>query len=94
MDVVEEHVLGLARYMGEQLAARGYAMVEPWPRTAEESSGMVSIRPKTPAAEAVQALGDKGIVCRLYRDLMRFSTHITNTREELDHVPRSDGRLR
>jgi cysteine desulfurase/selenocysteine lyase len=86
MDVVEEHVLGLARYMGEQLAARGYAMVEPWPRTVEESSGMVSIRPKTPAAEAVQALGDKGIVCRLYRDLMRFSTHITNTREELDHV--------
>jgi selenocysteine lyase/cysteine desulfurase len=46
----------------------------------------VSIRPKTPAADAVQALGDKGIVCRLYRDLMRFSTHITNTREELDHV--------
>ncbi len=86
MDVVEEHVLGLARYMGEQLDARGYSMVEPWPRTLDESSGMVSIRPKTEAAEAVKALGDKGIVCRLYRDLMRFSTHIVNTRDELDHV--------
>jgi cysteine desulfurase / selenocysteine lyase len=86
MEVVEEHVLGLARYMGEQLAARGYAMVEPWPRSVEESSGMVSIRPKTPAAEAVETLGGKGIVCRLYRDLMRFSTHVINTRDELDHV--------
>jgi cysteine desulfurase / selenocysteine lyase len=86
MDVVEEHVLGLARYMGDQLAARGYAMVEPWPRTVEQSSGMVSIRPTSPAADAVKALGDKGIVCRLYRDLMRFSTHIINTRDELDHV--------
>jgi selenocysteine lyase/cysteine desulfurase len=86
MDVVESHVLSLARYIGERLADRGYAMVEPWPRSVEESSGMVSIRPKTPAADAVQALADKGIVCRLYRDLMRFSTHVINTTEELDHV--------
>lgn len=83
---VEERVLSLSKYMGEALAARGYQMVEPWPRSVPESSGMVSIRPRTPAAEAVQALAEKKIVVRLYRDLMRFSTHFLNTTDELDHV--------
>jgi selenocysteine lyase/cysteine desulfurase len=86
LDVVEDRVLSLARYMGEQLDGRGYAMVEPWPRKVEESSGMVSIRPRTPAAEAVDALSKRGVVCRVYRDLVRFSTHFINTTDELDRV--------
>jgi cysteine desulfurase/selenocysteine lyase len=83
---IERRVLGLARGLGERLASMGYAMVEPWPRTEAESSAIVSIRPKMPAADAVKLLGDNGIDVRLFRDSMRFSTHFFNTEEELDRV--------
>jgi selenocysteine lyase/cysteine desulfurase len=86
MDVVEDRVLGLARYMGEQLESRGYAMVEPWPRSGDESSGMVTILLKEPAADAAARLAEKKIIVRSYRNQMRFSTHFINTHDELDRV--------
>jgi selenocysteine lyase/cysteine desulfurase len=86
MDVVEDRVLGLARYMGAALEQRGYQMVEPWPRSVDESSGMVTIRLKEPAADAAGRLAEKKIIVRSYRDQMRFSTHFINTEGELDRV--------
>jgi len=86
LDEVESRVLGLARRLGDGLADRGFQMIEPWPRSVEESSGIVAIRPKTPAPEAVQRLADAGVTVRLLRDTVRFSTHFFNTEDELDRV--------
>lgn len=86
IDVIEKRVLHLSSYIGERLTRLGFRMVEPWPRSREESSGIVSILPSTPADETVKMLREAGIVARLFRKLVRFSTHFYNTEEELDTV--------
>ena len=84
LEAVEQRVLALSRRLGEGLAARGFGLVEPWPRSEAESSGIVAIRPGTPAPEAVQRLAEAGITVRLVRDTVRFSTHFFNTENEVD----------
>lgn len=86
IEVIEERVLHLSNYIGERLGKLGFRIVPPWPRSREESSGIVSIFPGTPAAETVKMLREAGIVARLFRELVRFSTHFYNTEEELDTV--------
>jgi cysteine desulfurase/selenocysteine lyase len=86
IDVIEPRVLGLSSMIGSALADRGFRMVEPWPRSREESSGMVSVRPGTPADQTVELLKEAGIIARLYRDLVRFSCAFFNTEEELETV--------
>jgi cysteine desulfurase/selenocysteine lyase len=86
LEVIEERVLHLSKYIGERLAGLGFQIVPPWPKSREESSGIVSIYPVTPADETVKMLREAGIVARLFRKLVRFSTHFYNTEEELDTV--------
>jgi cysteine desulfurase / selenocysteine lyase len=87
IDVIEEHVLGLARRLAEGLVERGYDIVEPWPREPEECSGIVSFnRPGTTEVELLRDLKAAGVICRTHRDFVRLSPHFYNTEEEVDRV--------
>lgn len=84
---IEDHVLGLARLLAAGLAARGYSLVEPWPRRDEESSGIVSFRkPGAPAAEIMRDLNAARVVARQHADFVRLSPHFYNTEEEVERV--------
>lgn len=86
IEEISERVLHLSAYMGAGLNKLGFRVVDPWPRSSRESSGIVSILPGTPADETVKLLREAGIVARLFRKLVRFSAHFYNTEEELDTV--------
>jgi selenocysteine lyase/cysteine desulfurase len=84
-DQIEERVLDLSAYVGAGLEARGCAIVEPWPRMREESSGIISFRPSSEAPAALAArLSEKNILVHERGDFVRFSPHYYNTYEELD----------
>jgi cysteine desulfurase / selenocysteine lyase len=87
IEVIEEHVLGLARRLAEGLVERGHAIIEPWPREPEESSGIVSFnRPGATEAELLRDLHAAGVICRTHRDFVRLSPHFYNTEAEVDRV--------
>lgn len=84
-DAIEERVLDLSSYLAQGLATRGCAIVEPWPRTRHESSGIISFRPADEAPAEIQArLASKNILVHERGDFVRFSPHYYNTVEELD----------
>lgn len=84
---VERRLLGLARDLGQGLAERGYQLVEPWPRPAEEWSGIVSFRrPGSSPHEVLRELSAAGVVACVRGDAVRLSPHFTNTDEEIDRV--------
>jgi cysteine desulfurase / selenocysteine lyase len=85
--VIEERVLELAGRLAAGLAERGYELVEPWPRTAAESSGIVSFRkPGASAQEVLRDLNSAHVVARTHRDFVRLSPHFYNTDEEIERV--------
>ena len=87
IDVIEEHVLGLARRLADGLVERGYNIIEPWPREPEESSGIVSFnRPGATEVELLRDLKAAGVITRTHRDFVRLSPHFYNTEEEVDRV--------
>jgi len=87
IDVIEEHVLGLARRLAEGLVERGYDIVEPWPREPQECSGIVSFnRPGASEVELLRDLKAAGVITRTHRDFVRLSPHFYNTEEEVDRV--------
>lgn len=86
-DQIEQRVLGLARRLAGGLAERGYEIIEPWPRTPEESSGIVSFRRKGVAPQALlRDLTVAGVIARIHRDFVRLSPHFYNTEQEVDRV--------
>ncbi len=87
IDVIEKHVLGLARRLAEGLVERGFNIVEPWPREPDESSGIVSFnRPGVTEVELLRDLKAAGVITRTHRDFVRLSPHFYNTEEEVDRV--------
>jgi cysteine desulfurase/selenocysteine lyase len=87
IDVIAEHVLGLARRLAEGLVERGHKIVEPWPREPDEYSGIVSFsRPGTTEVELLRDLTAAGVICRTHRDFVRLSPHFYNTEAEVDRV--------
>ena len=85
--VIESRVLDLSARLAEGLAARGYALIEPWPRTRAESSGIVSFRkPGASHHEVLRDLNAARVVARTHRDFVRLSPHFYNTEEEIDQV--------
>ena len=86
-DVVEERVLELSARLAGGLAERGYEIVEPWPRSKDESSGIVSFRkPGASAQEVLRDLNSAHVVARIHRDFVRLSPHFYNTDAEVDRV--------
>jgi len=86
-EVIEERVLNLAARLAEGLAASGCEIVEPWPRTRAESSGIVSFRkPGTKPQTVLRDLGAAHVIARIHRDFVRLSPHFYNTEEEVDRV--------
>ncbi len=86
-EVVERRVLELSARLAAGLAARGYEIVEPWPRARSESSGIVSFR--KPGAEPQEVLRDLSaahVIARTHSDFVRLSPHFYNTEEEIDRV--------
>lgn len=84
---VEERILHLAARLRTGLDGLGYALVEPWPRSAAESAGIVSFRrPGSPASAVWRELTAAGVVARLHGDLVRLSPHFYNTEQEMDRV--------
>ena len=87
IDVIEEHVLSLARRLAEGLVERGCEIIEPWPREPEEWSGIVSFnRPGVTEVELLRDLTAAGVITRTHRDFVRLSPHFYNTEEEVDRV--------
>jgi selenocysteine lyase/cysteine desulfurase len=87
IDVIAEHVLGLAKRLSEGLVERGHEIVEPWPREPDEYSGIVSFnRPGATEVELLRDLTAAGVICRTHRDFVRLSPHFYNTEEEVDRV--------
>ena len=86
-DVIERRVLDLSRLLAEGLAEQGCQMVEPWPRSRAESSGIVSFRkPGAGAAQVLRELSAAGVIARTHRDFVRLSPHFYNTEEEVERV--------
>jgi selenocysteine lyase/cysteine desulfurase len=86
-ETVEQRVLDLALRLAHGLADLGCELIEPWPRTLEESSGIVSFRrPGTTAAELLGELEAAGVVGRVRGECVRLAPHFYNTEEEVDRV--------
>ncbi len=86
-DVVEQRVLANVRELAAGLEDLGYELVEPWPRQAAESSGLVAARHRHRSVEADLALLEAaGVFARVYQDFLRFSPHFYNTDEDLDRA--------
>ena len=86
-DVIEARVLGLAARLADGLAGSGCEVVEPWPRTRAESSGIVSFRkPGTKAQAVLRDLSAAHVIARIHQDFVRLSPHFYNTDEEVDRV--------
>jgi selenocysteine lyase/cysteine desulfurase len=85
--VIEARVLELASRLAEGLARIGCEIVEPWPRTTAESSGIVSFRkPGISAAALLSDLSAARVIARTHQDFVRLSPHFYNTDEEVDRV--------
>ncbi|HSP09037.1 MAG TPA: aminotransferase class V-fold PLP-dependent enzyme [Candidatus Dormibacteraeota bacterium] len=86
-EVIEKRVLHLSRQLAEGVAAAGYEIIEPWPRTREESSGIVSFRSAHVAASTLlRDLSAAHVIARTHRDFVRLSPHFYNTEQEVDRV--------
>src|SRR6266571_2477606 len=87
VDEIETRVLDLSARLAGGLAERGYELIEPWPRSRQESSGIVSFRkPGAPHQEVLRDLNAAHVVARAHRDFVRLSPHFYNTEEEVDRV--------
>jgi selenocysteine lyase/cysteine desulfurase len=86
-DVIETRVLSLAQKLAAGVAAAGYEIIEPWPRTREESSGIVSFRSAAvPAPSLLRDLTAARVIARTHRDFVRLSPHFYNTEQEVERV--------
>ena len=86
-EAIENRVLDLSARLAGGLAERGYEVIEPWPRTRAESSGIVSFRkPGATHHEVLRDLTAAHIVARTHRDFVRLSPHFYNTEDEIDRV--------
>lgn len=86
-EAIEDRVLSLSGMLAQGLADRGYQLVEPWPRKAKESSGIVSFRrPGSTAGEVLRDLNAARVVGRLHADFVRLSPHFYNTPQEVERV--------
>jgi selenocysteine lyase/cysteine desulfurase len=80
-------VLDLAARLAEGLAGSGCEIVDPWPRTRAESSGIVSFRkPGVKPQTVLRDLNAAHVIARIHRDFVRLSPHFYNTDEEVDRV--------
>lgn len=85
--VIEGQVLGLSTRLAEGLARHGCEIVEPWPRSRDESSGIVSFRkPGITAVVVLRDLSAAHVIARTHQDFVRLSPHFYNTEEEVDRV--------
>jgi len=85
--VIEKRVLDLAAQLADGLAKAGCELVEPWPRSRAESSGIVSFRrPDMSATAVLRDLSAAGVIARTHRDFVRLSPHFYNTEAEVDRV--------
>jgi cysteine desulfurase/selenocysteine lyase len=86
-EAIENRVLDLSARLAGGLSERGYEVIEPWPRTRAESSGIVSLRkPGATHHEVLRDLTAAHIVARTHRDFVRLSPHFYNTEDEIDRV--------
>ena len=86
-EAIEARVLDLSRRLAERVAAAGYEIIEPWPRTRDESSGIVSFRSAgVPASSLLRDLSAAHVIARTHRDFVRLSPHFYNTEQEVDRV--------
>ncbi|HXD82226.1 MAG TPA: aminotransferase class V-fold PLP-dependent enzyme [Candidatus Acidoferrum sp.] len=86
-EVIEARVLDLAARLAEGLTRNGCEIVEPWPRSRSESSGIVSFRkPGVNPAAVLRDLSAAHVIARIHQDFVRLSPHFYNTEEEVDRV--------
>ncbi|MGH2812753.1 MAG: aminotransferase class V-fold PLP-dependent enzyme, partial [Actinomycetota bacterium] len=84
---IEERVLENSERLSTGLSGLGFEILEPWPRTRSESSGIVSFRsPGEDPEELMRYLDESRVKAQLRRDFIRFSPHFYNNREDVDGV--------
>lgn len=87
MAAVEERVLDLTERIGKELHAAGHEVVAPWPRSRDESSGILSFRtPGVTPAEQVRRLQEAGVIARVHSDFVRLSPHAWTRDAEVDRA--------
>jgi len=87
VDAIDDRVLNLAERLARGLAERDHEIIEPWPRSRAESSGIVSFRKRGASAqEVLRDLNAAHVVARIHRDFVRLSPHFYNTYEEVERV--------
>jgi selenocysteine lyase/cysteine desulfurase len=80
---IQDHIIGLNRYAGEQLAEKGYTLVSDI--NPENMSGILSFRGEK-TCETYNQLIRKGIIVSLRNGWIRISPHLYNNIEDIDKM--------
>ncbi|MHB8571692.1 MAG: aminotransferase class V-fold PLP-dependent enzyme [Candidatus Dormibacteria bacterium] len=84
---VEERILSLAERLIDGLGAAGCTLIDPWPRTRAEMSGIVSFSvPGREADDVVEELAADGVMCRSHQQWVRMSAHFMCSEADLDRA--------
>lgn len=84
LDLIERAVLARTRELSDALVAAGMTHAAPWPRPAEQTSGIVSFKhPRLPAAPIVEALRSAQVLCSQRGEFVRLSPHYYNSDAEV-----------
>jgi selenocysteine lyase/cysteine desulfurase len=87
---IEQRVLAHTRALVEGLTELGWEVLGGWPRSDDESSGLITFRAAA-AEEVLERLLAAGIFARDYEDTVRLSPHFYHSDEEIQRALKAIG---
>jgi len=87
IETIEDRVVSLSTRLGNRLSQSGFELAPPWPRSPNESSGIVSFRRSgIDPADDLRRLENGGVIGRVRGEYVRLSPHFYNTDAEMERV--------